>query len=1070
MFEVTRINETQIENLSVSALSDYMVVNRSSGVMYENPPITATGLVLTVPTITVCMWPNDNFYGQPVVCTIQSTSLTATDNITNYLVAEYNNGNPRYNIVNVVDNINQSNMIPVNTMMASNGYLHLSHWDREADGLPNKLHRRFIKTQRYAHESGCTLGVSGTNIRIGEGIVWRGCRAFNLEACNSNSPPSTLMWLYSRSATAGNGGWVGNLVQSFNYTQYSSTTGLLPLPTNLTYNINWIFRGVEDHNHIYSVLSDTGYKDLPTAIAVTKLPSLPLEISSHAVLVGRIICVRNNPVPALIESAFDIQFSGSVLNTHNDLSGLQGGLGTTEQYHLTKQVFDNISGTYSTRDGIKFNTTSPSAIPWQPGILSWDVDANTLSMTTEISGVNLQLGQEQLVRVYNNTGSTMVDGDVVYISGAASDKLNIALASASSEETSTRVIGVVTNTILPNNYGYVTTHGLVHDLNTNTYTVSAGEILWLSTVPGKLTTIRPPAPLHATYIGVVVKRSVNDGIIYVNPQNGYELNELHDVQITNIQNEDILVWNSASGVFVNSDALSGKQNYHGFFNRTSTSLSFNNTNLTFSLSGTNYVVYFNGKKYVGNGTTSIALSASPEWGNGITDPLGQWFVWIKADGTLGCSKKPWDILDTAITPMATVLVQGSPGSFEGILAEERHSYKRNLLWHEHAHFNYGSAYTSGFTTSPTFLANNTFSFAGGVISDEDIQNVLPGTQTTARVAYRKITTNAASSVTTLFFDPPAARFVNVAGNGRAYWDNNAVLTTINPNDYGIYWIYATNRISTPVISIMGQGTYLSIGAAQSAPFPQLAGLSVAEWKLLYRVIIRGGATGFTVTQADVLYNSSSGPVIQAALPATIAASNVSVITSPTATATNVQTALEDRMMYVAPSTSGNVLTSDGTKWISSPAVSAGSGGLSVSTKTASFNAADKNLYLVSTSAAPVSGSLPAGLSGMYVEFWDNNGTWATNNFSIIPNGTNLINGLTQSLVCDINNSRISLVYTDNIRGWQIDIGGNYNAGGSIFSNDIEITDPTKGIILRSPNNTRWRINVTDAGTLTTTAL
>ena len=1068
MFEVTRINETQIENLAVSALSDYMVVNRSSGVMYENPPITANGLVLTLPTITVCMWPNDNFYGQPVVCTIQSTALTATDNTTNYLVAEWNNGNPRYNIVLTVDSINQSNSIPVNTMMATHGYLHLSHWDREADGLPNKLHRRFIKTQRYAHESGCSLGVSGTNIRISSGIVWRGCRAFELAECNSNNPPNTLMWIYSHSIT-GNGGWVGSLTQTFDYTSYNSSTGLLPLPTNLTYNINWIFRGVEDHNHIYCVLSETGYKDLPTAIAVTKIPSLPLEISSHAILVGRIICERNNPTPALIESAFDIQFSGSVINTHNDLSGLQGGVGTTEQYHLSKQVFDNITGPYSNRDGIKFNT-SPSAIPWQPGILSWDAEAHTLAMTTEISGVNLQLGQEQLVRVYNNTGATILNGDVVYISGAASDKLNIALASASSEETSTRVIGVVTDNILPNNYGYVTTHGLVHDLNTNIYTVSAGEILWLSTVPGKLTTIRPAAPLHATYIGVVVRRSVNDGIIYVNPQNGYEIDELHDVRISNKQNEDILVWNAASGVFVNSDALSGKQNYHGFVNRTSTSLSFNNTNLSFSLSGTNYVVYFNGKKYVGNGITSIALSASPEWGNGITDPLGQWFVWIKSDGTLGCSKFPWNIQDITVTPVATVLVQSSGSLFEGILAEERHSYKRNLIWHEHAHNNYGSSYTSGFTTTPSFLANNTFSFAGGVISDEDIKNDSSGTQTTCRVAYRKITTSGAVSVTSLFFDPASTRFGKVNAGGQLLYDNNTVLTPLNANGYGIYWIYATNRLETPIISIMGQSSHASIAAAQSAPYPQLAGLSVAEWKLLYRVIVKGGPASFTVQQVDVLYNTSSGPVIQAALPASMAASNVSVITSPTATATNVQTALEDRMMYVAPSTSGNVLTSDGIKWISATPVSVGSGSLSVSTKTTSFNAVDKNLYLVSTTGAPVSGYLPAGVQGMYVEFWDNNGTWATNNFFIIPNGSNLINGGSQSLVCDINNSRISLVYTDSIRGWQIDIGGNYSAAGSIFSNDIEITDPTKGIILRSPNNTRWRINVTDAGTLTTTAL
>jgi hypothetical protein len=47
----------------------------------------------------------------------------------------------------------------------------------------------------------------------------------------------------------------------------------------------------------------------------------------------------------------------------------------------------------------------------------------------------------------------------------------------------------------------------------------------------------------------------------------------------------------------------------------------------------------------------------------------------------------------------------------------------------------------------------------------------------------------------------------------------------------------------------------------------------------------------------------------------------------------------------------------------------------------------------------------------------------------------------------------------------VSVAGNLTASG-----DIEITDPTRGIILRSPNGTRWRIQVTNAGTLTTSSL
>ena len=47
-----------------------------------------------------------------------------------------------------------------------------------------------------------------------------------------------------------------------------------------------------------------------------------------------------------------------------------------------------------------------------------------------------------------------------------------------------------------------------------------------------------------------------------------------------------------------------------------------------------------------------------------------------------------------------------------------------------------------------------------------------------------------------------------------------------------------------------------------------------------------------------------------------------------------------------------------------------------------------------------------------------------------------------------------------------------NASGVIAltsqSADMEITDSTKGIILKSPNNTRWRITIDNDGVLTTT--
>ena len=36
--------------------------------------------------------------------------------------------------------------------------------------------------------------------------------------------------------------------------------------------------------------------------------------------------------------------------------------------------------------------------------------------------------------------------------------------------------------------------------------------------------------------------------------------------------------------------------------------------------------------------------------------------------------------------------------------------------------------------------------------------------------------------------------------------------------------------------------------------------------------------------------------------------------------------------------------------------------------------------------------------------------------------------------------------------------------------DVEVQHPTRGLILRSPDGSRWRVTITNAGTLTTTRL
>lgn len=155
-----------------------------------------------------------------------------------------------------------------------------------------------------------------------------------------------------------------------------------------------------------------------------------------------------------------------------------------------------------------------------------------------------------VAEVRNQTGATVTKGTVVYLNGASGGKALIQKAQANAESTSSGTFGVIQSDINNNANGYAIIIGTVSGLNTSTYT--AGNVLWLSpTVAGTFTTTKPSAPNHAVYVGIVTASSTTQGTIEVKIQNGYELDELHDVSIVSKTNNDALIYDSATGLWKN---------------------------------------------------------------------------------------------------------------------------------------------------------------------------------------------------------------------------------------------------------------------------------------------------------------------------------------------------------------------------------------------------------------------------------------------------------------------------------------------------------------------------------------
>jgi hypothetical protein len=211
------------------------------------------------------------------------------------------------------------------------------------------------------------------------------------------------------------------------------------------------------------------------------------------------------------------------------------------------------------------------------------------SVTVTTTGTNADLSvavaastTNVICQVRNTTGTTLTKGTAVYISGATGQIPTVSKAQANSDATSAQTLGLMSADLANNTNGYVTVIGLITNIDTSAYT--DGEQLYLSgTTAGTLTATKPYAPTHLVYVAVVEHAHPTQGKLFVKVQNGYEMDELHNVSAQSPSNGQILIYNTSTSLWEKANLTAGTA--IGVTNGAG-SITINNTGVTSAVAGT----------------------------------------------------------------------------------------------------------------------------------------------------------------------------------------------------------------------------------------------------------------------------------------------------------------------------------------------------------------------------------------------------------------------------------------------------------------------------------------------------
>lgn len=477
---------------------------------------------------------------------------------------------------------------------------------------------------------------------------------------------------------------------------------------------------------------------------------------------------------------------------------------------------------------INFDSALGALPAHSEGLVFYDNTKKAVSYYNEEADITVNIGQEHLIPVYNNSGSTITNGTVVYPSGfdAGTGLPTIDIADAS-ERDKCRLVGMVTHDIENGTRGYVTRLGEVNGIDTSGLT---GVVYLTSDGTGGITNTRPNDGSYEVIIGAVAEQDAVTGSIVV------------DVNVSQLTVE-----------VTDTNGFPPDQ-------RTATTISFVDGTRTFTIAptGTDFHFYELGDKYLKTASDSVVI-------DGVT---GDHIIYYDS-GVLSSLANPsgLQINDIILNKCIVAYIYWNSISASSIIVQdERHGISMSPETHSYLHQRFGAFYVSGLALNDFVIglgsldSHAQFSVSTGVIKDEDISHTISAIASTTglRYMYRSGASGDWYDGTNAGFSfpvgaTPLPQYNEFTG---ATWQ----LTEIGSGDYMNLHIFTNGDIDGKPFVLLGTSSYTNASTANAGQADELTAilgnLPAPEFVLIGSVIIEGKTSFTNSVQARVVENDN----------------------------------------------------------------------------------------------------------------------------------------------------------------------------------------------------------------------